>query len=162
MRINIPFFPAKQRDYQWCWAASIQMVLNYYNVNIQQEQIVHRTYGGRVSMPGSFETITANLNNWSIDNGGRFYNVTALLCLGAPRPDILINELGKGQPIIIAYKPDQYNGHVSVVTGVDFSGLPQAPVIELVRLIDPNMGFVQYPGYGIAPLIDAHWYIKVW
>ena len=69
-------------------------MLNYYGVNISQEQIVARTYGmnayGQLpDWPSRLETITTNLNNWSIDNTGRTYVVRATLNWGAPTPAIL-------------------------------------------------------------------------
>ena len=39
------FVASTQRSTNWCWAASIQMTLNYYGVAITQEEIVARTYG---------------------------------------------------------------------------------------------------------------------
>src|SRR5690606_1346325 len=41
----------KQRNTNWCWAACIQMVLNYYNIPVAQEQIVKRTLGKLADKP---------------------------------------------------------------------------------------------------------------
>jgi len=59
---SMNYYAAGQNNSQWCWAASIQMVLNGYGVNINQEQIVARTYGidpyGNLpNWPGSFQAI---------------------------------------------------------------------------------------------------------
>ncbi|MGH7602471.1 MAG: C39 family peptidase [Gemmatimonadaceae bacterium] len=37
---------AEQANSNWCWAASIQMILNYYGISIKQQEIVGRSYGG--------------------------------------------------------------------------------------------------------------------
>src|SRR5690554_5984762 len=81
---NFNYFASSQRNSNWCWAASLQMIFNYYGVGISQEQIVARSYGvdpyGRLpNWTGSFQVITANLNNWNIDNFGRQYGVSASL-----------------------------------------------------------------------------------
>lgn len=78
------FFVSSQRNSNWCWAASLQMIFNYYNVNITQEQIVERSYGtdpnGELpNWTGNFQVITSNLNNWNVDNEGRQYAVSASL-----------------------------------------------------------------------------------
>lgn len=168
------FFSASQNNSQWCWAASIQMVLNYYGVAISQEQIVARTYGTNQygslpDWPGSFPAITANLNNWSIDNRGRPYSVMASLNPGAPVPVILIRELSAGRPIIVGYKSGPNSGHAVVVTGAVFTTSPQGPIIHSVIARDPwpsgrnmaNLGRVEYPGARIASLMQAYWYIQV-
>ncbi|HEY0896638.1 MAG TPA: papain-like cysteine protease family protein, partial [Sphingobacteriaceae bacterium] len=38
------YFASTQRNTEWCWAASIQMLFNYYGVDISQEQIVARSF----------------------------------------------------------------------------------------------------------------------
>ena len=42
--VRMNFVAARQLNSQWCWAACIKMVLNYYGVSITQKQIVARTY----------------------------------------------------------------------------------------------------------------------
>lgn len=59
------------------------MIFNYYGININQQQIVARTYGVSPTgeLPdwvGNVQAITANLNNWSIDASGRRYTVNAM------------------------------------------------------------------------------------
>ena len=171
---NMNYFAADQVQSQWCWAASIQMVLNYYGVDITQEQIVARTYGtdpfGRLpNWSGSFETITVNLNNWSVDNQGRPYTVSASLVPGPPSPAILLQELSQQRPVIVGYRSGPNSGHAVVVTAASFVPSPQGPIILSLVARDPwpsaenvfNLGRVEYPGNLLASLIQAHWYIQV-
>lgn len=168
------FVAAAQRNSQWCWAASIQMVLNYYGVSISQEQIVARTYGtdpyGNLpNWAGSFEAITANLNNWNFDNFGRRYIVMASLNWGAPTPAVLLQELGQGRPVIVGYKSGQNSGHAIVITAASFTQSPNGPIIQSIVTRDPwpspqniqTSGRVEYPGAQIASLMQAYWYIRV-
>ena len=37
----------RQRQANWCWAACVQMVLNYHGLHITQEQVVEKIYGGQ-------------------------------------------------------------------------------------------------------------------
>lgn len=168
------FYAAAQNNSQWCWAASIQMVLNYYGVNIQQEQIVARTYGrdpyGRLpNWTGSFGVITANLNNWNVDNRGRNYGVRASVNRGAPTPTILIRELSQGRPVIVGYRSGPNSGHAVVITAVSYTSSPRGPVIQSVVVRDPwpsarnrrNNGRVEYRGAEFAAKMQAYWYIRV-
>lgn len=43
---------ATQRNSEWCWAASIQMILNYYGINIAQEDC--QTIVWSIGPPGRF------------------------------------------------------------------------------------------------------------
>ena len=171
---RMDYFAAGQRQSQWCWAASIQMVLNYYGVAISQEQIVARTYGmdpfGRPpNRAGSLQLITANLNNWNIDNQGRLYTVTASLRMEAPTPTILIQELSQQKPIIVVYSSGPNSSHAVVVTAARFISSPQGAIILSLVVRDPwpseqnisNLGRIEHPGRNLASLIQAHWYIQV-
>jgi len=168
------YFSASQQMPQWCWAASIQMVLNYYGVSITQPQIVARTYGvdpfGNLpNWSGNFQAITANLNNWNFDNMGSQYSVSSSVYPGAPRPDVLVNELSNGHPIMIGYKSGPNSGHAVVITAVDFTPTPQGIRINSIVVRDPwpspqntaSLGRVEYPGAILANKIQAHWYIRV-
>src|ERR1700753_1510433 len=83
------YFASSQHNSNWCWAASLQMIFNYYGINITQEQIVARSYGveSNGAIPnsrGDLKIITANLNNQGVDNNGRPYSVRAVFNRGAP------------------------------------------------------------------------------
>ena len=168
------FYAAAQKNSNWCWAASIQMVLNYYGISITQGQIVARTYGVDPSgvLPnwtGSFPAITANLNNWNIDNSGRPYVVVASLNWGAPTPVILLQELSQGHPVLVGYKSGPNSGHAVVITAANYDMSPMGPMIQSVVVRDPwpsaqniaNNGRVEYTGIQIASLMQAYWYIRV-
>jgi hypothetical protein len=171
---SMNYYAAGQNNSQWCWAASIQMVLNGYGVNINQEQIVARTYGidpyGNLpNWPGSFQAIHKNLNNWGIDNLGYPYTVRASLGNGAPSPNILVNELSNGRPVIIGYSSGPNSGHAVVVTAVSYIPTPNGPFIQTIVVRDPwpsqkninNNGRVEYPASALANKIQAYWYIRV-
>lgn len=168
------YFAAAQNNSQWCWAAAIQMVLNYYDVDITQEQIVARTYGtdpyGNLpNWPGSFQAITVALNNWSIDNDGDPYQVMASLNWGAPTPSILLSELQAGRPVIVGYSSGPNSGHAVVITAASFTSSSIGPIIQSVVVRDPwpspmniqNSGRVEYAGSNFASVMQAYWYIRV-
>jgi Papain-like cysteine protease AvrRpt2 len=169
------FCSAAQVKDEWCWAASIQMIMNYYGVNIRQDQIVARSYGidpdnGQpIDWPGSFDVITANLNNWSIDNSGRQYVVEASVSEGAPSVDFLLQELSARRPILIAYMPTPSSGHAVVITGCSYIPTPNGPTIRSIIDRDPwpsqaniqSMGRVEYPASVLGSLITATWIIRV-
>ncbi len=168
------FVAAAQNNSQWCWAASIQMVLNYYGVSISQEQIVARTYGvdpyGNLpNWAGSFQAITANLNNWNVDNFGNHYSVMASLNWGAPSPAVLLQELSQGRPVIVGYSSGPSTGHAVVITAASYIPSASGPIIQSVVARDPwpspqniqTAGRVEYPGAQFGSLMQAYWYVRV-
>ncbi|MDM7859435.1 C39 family peptidase [Alteromonas sp. ASW11-36] len=168
------YFAAAQNNSQWCWAAAIQMVLNYYGVSISQEQIVARTYGvdpyGNLpNWAGSFQAITANLNNWNVDNLGNQYQVMASLNWGAPTPAVLLQELSQGRPVIVGYSTGPNTGHAVVITAASYTMSPSGPIIQSVVVRDPwpsaqniqTSGRVEYPGAQLASVMQAYWYVRV-
>ena len=178
-RHKMEYVAAAQENSQWCWAASIQMVLNYYGVDINQRQIVARTFGTGLfgtlpNRPASDQVITANLNNWSIDNRGRRYIVNARHNGGAPNPEWLLNELQQKRPIVVGYVPPGANqGHAVVITAASYSYSPTfvgpKPVIHSIVVRDPfptqqniyNRGRVEYSGAQFASRMRSHWFVRV-
>ena len=173
-RAEMEYFASAQRASQWCWAASIQMILNHAKVDITQEQIVRRTYGvdpaGRLpDWTGDFRAITANLNNWSIDNRGKKYVVRAIVGIGPPAPTVLLEELSNGRAVMIGYATGPDSGHAAIVTGASYIPTPQGPAIQSLILRDPfptrknirNGGRVEVPGADLAASIRHHWIIRV-
>lgn len=173
-RANFNYFVSSQRNSNWCWAASLQMVFNYYGVSITQEQIVARSYGtdhtGNLpNWTGSFPVITANLNNWNADNNGRQYSVAASLNWGAPTPAYLIQELSAQRPVLIGYQSSPTTGHAVVITACSYTESANGPIIQSIIVRDPwpskennaTKGRIEYSGISLANLIQAHWYIRV-
>ena len=171
---NFNYFASSQRNSNWCWAASLQMIFNYYGVSITQEQIVARSYGvdpyGQLpNWAGSFQVITANLNNWNVDNNGRQYSVSASLNWGAPTPAYLIQELAAQRPVLIGYQSSPNSGHAVVITACSYTQTAYGPIIQSIVVRDPwpsqqnisTNGRVEYPGSNLANLIQAHWYIRI-
>jgi len=171
---NFNYFSSSQRNSNWCWAASLQMIFNYYGVNITQEQIVARSYGidSSGNLPnwtGSFQVITQNLNNWSMDNLGRQYIVSASLNWGAPTPAYLIEELSAQQPILIGYRSSPSSGHAVVITACSYIQTTSGPFIQTIVVRDPwpnqqnvsTNGKNEYRADNLANLIQSHWYIRI-
>lgn len=102
---DISFQSAAQSQHasEWCWAASISMVFDYYNHPVSQERIVNDVWGGIVNMPSGAPQILRSLNRrWTDDNGDRFQsfgdplsanNLNAVLDLRQNRP-LIIGALG--------------------------------------------------------------------
>lgn len=162
-----------QNNTQWCWAASIQMVLKYYGVYVTQEQIVERSFGvkrnGQLpNLTASPEVITANLNKWGVDNKGQHYRVRAIWGQHAPRPDLLLKEMEANRPVIIGYEGNE-GGHAVVITAVGFTDTQRGPSIEEIVVRDPwpsrrnrrRRGRIVYDGLNLANKIGDYWFIRV-
>jgi len=165
---------AEQENSEWCWAASIQMILNYYGINISQAEIVARSYGVSPTgdLPdwsGSWDVITANLNNWSIDDNGTHYVVSAAMGTGPPPPALLVSELSSQRPVLVAYMSSPQTGHAVVATAVSYAPSMMGPIVASIIVRDPwpspaNIAFeghVEYPGSVLARDITAYWIIRV-
>lgn len=164
---------SSQQKAHWCWAASIQMVLNYYNIDINQKQIVERTYGTNPNgeLPdwsASIGTIHNNLNNLNIDNTGTRYKVKAQYGSGAPEPYFLIEELSQKRPVVIGFQSN-FGGHTAVITALSYYETKMGPVIRSIVVRDPmpsncmrgSNGRMEYEGATLANRIVAHWFVRV-
>jgi hypothetical protein len=166
-----------QRKSQWCWAATIQIIYNYYGVDITQEQIVARSYGVDPATgippdnPATFELINKNLNGNGFDNTGRRYFVRAQLYIGPPDVNRLIRTLNEQRPMLIGCASGPNSGHAVIVSGCSYIQTFFGPQIQTLVVRDPDPakispydlhpGRLIYNGKDLADLIQRHWYIDI-
>jgi Papain-like cysteine protease AvrRpt2 len=164
---------AEQESEHWCWAACIQMVLDYHGVFVTQEQIVARSFhvdprGRLPDFGATFELISRNLNNSGVDLTGRRYRVRAKFGRGAPSPVLLLDELSAQFPVLFCYRTDDDSGHVVVATGASYFPGYDGPIVESLVVRDPwpspenrwAPGEREYRAR-LASRITAHWLIRV-
>lgn len=136
--------PTIQQTIQWCWAASAQMVLGYYNypsINAASPQcgIVAVWFGGQCAYDCSscvFPISTMSDENIVIDNYGPFISgylpgyYPPLISAVLFRPlsmDEVIWEISENRPILIGIAPNgglalpNLSAHASVLIGYDVS-----------------------------------------
>lgn len=111
-------YVATQEEDCWCWAACVQMVLNYQGVNVSQEEVVRRVKGVRVNQAGTDYDIQRAAEGWVTGDkiiGARVekaYNLTA---------QSFINDLINKYPLIVGLSmPGMSIGHAYVLTGISF------------------------------------------
>ncbi|MFT5782328.1 MAG: hypothetical protein ACI9EB_001715 [Pseudomonas sp.] len=126
----------RQRQSNWCWAATTQMVLNYHGLYVTQEDIVSRIFGGLIDSPGQPEQILIALSGWAPDARGRFSQIYAspYILQGSE----IVNDLTNKWPLIVGLKQPSQIGHAYVLTAVYFSADQyNQPIFDRVVLRDP-------------------------
>jgi hypothetical protein len=110
---------------QWCWAASIAMVFQFYGYEVPQQRIVQETFGAVVNMPaGSGRVLTQALNRPWVDTAGRPFTVRAVVYdrtsgQAGVNNDGVVEELKHGRPLIVGTQ-----GHAMVVTAIQYLKAP--------------------------------------
>jgi len=168
-RIANNFAVAQWQD-EWCWAASTQLILNYYGIPVTQAAIVNRIHGNFADQAGSDFDISASLNGWvPTTNGMRI--VHAEEAPGLPMPADLIEELSQGHPILIAFATGPSSGHAVVITAAAYVQTAAGPVVTSLVLRDPwpspqnraSIGRVQLNNLDLAQfarLVRANWIVS--
>lgn len=108
----------RQRMHNWCWAACIQMVLNYHGVYVKQEEIVQRIFGALVDAPANPQQILGALQGWAPDARGGYSEI-----LADSRnldPLSVIQDLEYRWPLIVGLSGPGNTGHAYVLTAVQF------------------------------------------
>lgn len=108
-----------QEEDMWCWAACIQMILDYQGArNIEQCEIVKKAFGmtSCINRPGTCYNIENGANGWVI-NGKR---VSATVDF-SPSVFELVDQLAYKNPVVIGLNmPGQNIGHAYVLTAIFF------------------------------------------
>jgi papain like cysteine protease AvrRpt2 len=166
------YVAAAQIQNEWCWAASIQMILGWYGIPATQPEIVVHAYGAPINAPGSNDAIARALSGSGRDRFGNFHIISSVTAAGAPMPQVLINELTQQHPILLAFQNGPNTGHAVVITAASYFLTPNGPHITSLVIRDPfptpinlqNAGRVVIDGPALAPFISTvrqHWLVQV-
>jgi hypothetical protein len=144
---SITFKQAFQQQNEWCWAACISMVFEYYHHAVDQQRIVKETWGTVADMPGMPRDIFRDLNKRWTDDAGK-----AFQCQGDVYPvnvNTAIQDLIDDHPLIIGAL-----GHATVLTAIvsEVDTATSQYEIQQVIVRDP------WPGRGgRRPLTPMEW-----
>lgn len=127
-----------QRASQWCWAASISMVLRAWGVEVPQEQIVRQHFGAAADLPAQGEDIVRLLNRTWRDRAGRAVSVAAdplppwRVRMGLAAPEVL-QDLDEERPAVLVLPR-----HAVVLVQLTYERATGDPASE-VRLLDATV-----------------------
>jgi hypothetical protein len=130
----------RQRQMNWCWAASIQMVLNYHGISVTQEEIVARVFGRLVDAPADAQTVLSALSGWGVTSNG-----TPVLISASPivlQGSDIVSDLAYHQPLIVGFMTDGGISHACVLTAVSYTVNPydNQPIFQGAVIRDPWPG----------------------
>jgi hypothetical protein len=109
-----------QRSMNWCWAACIQMVLNYHGLVVTQEQIVDRCFGQLIDAPGGEREMFIALSGVAPNVWGRSSRIATDEIL--PDAAAIQIALAMNNPLIVGLRNDNSAvGHANVLTGIYYS-----------------------------------------
>ena len=118
-RVNDYIESCFHRQYKdnWCWAACVQMVLDYYGLDVTQTRIVERTYGNDYDFTANKNDVVGALNGWRVSG----YTVRASY-ERYKNAKTLIDAIASGKPLIIGLD-ERYTstGHAYVLTHIFFT-----------------------------------------
>ncbi len=108
-----------QRQSNWCWAATVQMVLNYRGVPVTQEQVVQRIFNGAVpNVAGQPDQILTALRGWAFTrNGQRVMLSSSPVAFDGSE---IVRDLAERWPIVVGVRMSSDSGHAYVLTAVTY------------------------------------------
>lgn len=107
----------------WCWAACIQMVLNYHGLYVTQMDVVTRIYGSPyINQPANEQQILFALSGWALNVNGGYSTINAYG--GYTTLDEIMNGLSGKWPLIVGMSnPNGGIGHAYVLTAIFYSNI---------------------------------------
>ncbi|EQD24808.1 MAG: hypothetical protein D084_Lepto4C00339G0002 [Leptospirillum sp. Group IV 'UBA BS'] len=113
----------RQQESNWCWAASVAMVLNFAHVPVTQDQIVARVFGKEVNKPATVLQIMQAIDGWHSVYEGKEVAVTAFL---EPSGEQILHDLYLNYRVILALKTGNGIGHAGRGHGRQVQGCQRA------------------------------------
>lgn len=120
-----PHYRSQQMT-QWCWAASVEMVLSTQGIRIPHGAIVEHVRGIRINSPGNTQEMAHVVNGVHQDEDGRPVIVGGQPVMGAPFREVLYNHLSNGLPAILTYQGGPGIGHAVVLFGIEAEVDPES------------------------------------
>jgi len=135
------FVSATQLHTDWCWAASVQMVLNWYNVPVRQTDVVKRIYGRLVDAAASEDEIAVALSGTAYDRRDHIVHLASVRRRGVPPAGLLVTELGEKHPLLITFRSTHTMLHAVVLTSAEYFTDGQGFHLTALTFRDPNPTF---------------------
>lgn len=125
----------RQRESNWCWAASIQIVLNLAQIPITQEQVVMKAFHGNlVNFPGTRQQILGALNGMLYNYKNKPVIISSFV---EPSYFQILSDLSYNYPVILDLGSIQSIGHSVVITGARYRIINGRPQILYFLIRDP-------------------------
>lgn len=124
----------RQKESNWCWAASVAMVLNFAHVPVTQEQIVKQMFGRDVNKAATMVEIMRAIDGWRSHYEGKEVMVTAFL---EPSMEQILHDLYLNYPVILALKVGDKIGHAVVITAAKFTEVNGHKQVDYFLVRDP-------------------------
>lgn len=105
-----------QQGRDWCWAASSQMILNWFDVDVRQGDVVRKIRGGAFDQSASAKEISAALNRVATCRSGKRAVIHTMSAAGPPNPLLMIKQLSQQMPMLLAVDTGPQRGHAVVLT----------------------------------------------
>ena len=144
MTVGIPtadfnFVSAAQLHTEWCWAASIQMVLNWYGVPVRQADVVSRIYGKTVDRAATEEAIVHAMRGTAYNRKHEKVRLYAERRQGVPPTGLLLDELGNRHPLLVTFHSTKTMLHAVVITSAEYERNEKGNVhVTSLTFRDPN------------------------
>lgn len=133
----------------WCWAACVQMVLNYHGLQVSQIDVVTRIYGSPyVDLPANQQQILHALSGWAPDHRGRYSSIIAKG--GVCSFNNIQQSLFQKRPLIVGI-----NGHAYVLTGL-FLNI-ETDMFRNIREVKPKKVVLRDPWPGNSSRQEMKW-----
>ena len=124
----------RQEETNWCWAATVAMVLNFAHVPVTQDEIVKRVFGRDVNKPATMIQIMQAIDGWRSVYKGKTVVVNAFL---EPSGEQILHDLYLNYPVILALKVGKRIGHAVVVTAAKYTLVGGKKRIDYFLVRDP-------------------------
>lgn len=159
------FFANTQHCPEWCWAASIQMVLNFHGLTVSQEQIVTRIFGAPICRAGQPQDILNALSGWAPNvAGGSSAIMASPYTLNSTQ---LVQDLILENPMIVGLMMPGGGQHAVVLTAVTYGppGVDGNPTLLTAIIRDPwplspSRQEIPWPQFAQRITFLAHVYVQ--
>jgi hypothetical protein len=169
---SFDYVASMQEAHEWCWAASTQMVLKWFGVEVTQEDVVHRIKGRVVDQAASAKDIMTALNTVAQRRSGNRAVIHAASVSGPPHPQVIINQLSQQVPMLFTIDTGPNSGHVVVLTGARYYETEDGPHISSLIIRDPypspsnlrNQGRIEISGRDLnrfVQYINRSWMVWI-
>lgn len=145
-----------QEQTEWCWAAVVTAVRNYYGFTTTQATIVFNAHGNTGNAPGSDRDITISVNDQGIMPDGSVMFLHGAELPGMLSPQILYNNLSTFHPVIVAIVTGASMGHAIVITAASFVQTPNGVAVSSLVYSDPASGsLVELSGPALSQFVST-------